>query len=366
MKRSALITLSCAFAFVLTAQLRNADVYKYPEYAITKERRNIDFPNLKGYETLKTDMHIHTVFSDGSVWPTVRVDEAWAEGLDAIAITDHLEYSPNKDYVKPNVNDPYKIAKPLADWLGIMLIPAAEITRYKPTGHLNAFFLTDAEALKIEDPNKAVEEAYKQGAFVMINHPGWPNDTSTLFDQHRKWIKEGRVQGIEVYNQHEYYPKAIDWCKEMNLAVFGCTDIHGVSYYPFQYQQNEIVFRPMTLMFVKDRSLEGMKEAMFGRRTITYFNNKLAGNEALLDEFFQASYTVRPVKSASNEKEEAFHIQNTTSMPYDLCIDGNTWRLPAKSTVIHRVKKGTKTQKCEVRNLITGEFKYLNTELKLR
>ena len=28
---------------------------------------------------------MHTVFSDGTVWPTVRVTEAWEEGLDAMA-----------------------------------------------------------------------------------------------------------------------------------------------------------------------------------------------------------------------------------------------------------------------------------------
>ena len=26
---------------------------------------------------------MHTVFSDGVVWPSVRVEEAWREGLDA-------------------------------------------------------------------------------------------------------------------------------------------------------------------------------------------------------------------------------------------------------------------------------------------
>ena len=29
----------------------------------------INFPDIPGYQTLKCDLHIHTVFSDGSVWP---------------------------------------------------------------------------------------------------------------------------------------------------------------------------------------------------------------------------------------------------------------------------------------------------------
>lgn len=47
-------------------------------------RNEIRIPDLKGYRTLKCDFHIHTVFSDGTVWPTVRVEEAYREGLDAI------------------------------------------------------------------------------------------------------------------------------------------------------------------------------------------------------------------------------------------------------------------------------------------
>ena len=63
----------------------------------SQEKGKIVISDLKGYVTLKCDFHIHTVFSDGTVWPTVRVDEAYREGLDAIAITDHLE---NRRYLR--------------------------------------------------------------------------------------------------------------------------------------------------------------------------------------------------------------------------------------------------------------------------
>ncbi|MCX6329637.1 MAG: hypothetical protein NTZ85_09025, partial [Bacteroidia bacterium] len=59
-------------------------------------RQEILLPNIPGYLTLKCDFHLHTVFSDGVVWPTVRVNEAWEDGLDAIAITDHIEGHPKK------------------------------------------------------------------------------------------------------------------------------------------------------------------------------------------------------------------------------------------------------------------------------
>lgn len=56
--------------------------------------REIVFPNIPGYETLVCDFHQHTVFSDGSVCPSIRVEEAQKDGLDAIAVTDHFEWRP--------------------------------------------------------------------------------------------------------------------------------------------------------------------------------------------------------------------------------------------------------------------------------
>ena len=59
-----------------------------------KARQEITLPMIDGYQLLKCDFHMHTIFSDGIVWPTLRVQEAWEEGLDAIAITDHIEGQP--------------------------------------------------------------------------------------------------------------------------------------------------------------------------------------------------------------------------------------------------------------------------------
>ena len=52
------------------------------------QSRTIDFPDIPGYQTLLCDFHIHTVFSDGSVWPDIRVQEAVKDGLDAISLTE--------------------------------------------------------------------------------------------------------------------------------------------------------------------------------------------------------------------------------------------------------------------------------------
>ncbi|MBS4063145.1 MAG: hypothetical protein KGZ74_01220, partial [Chitinophagaceae bacterium] len=73
--------------------------------------RKLKFPDIPGFKTLKCDFHQHTVFSDGSVWPDIRVMEALYDGLDAISLTEHLEYQPHKaDIPHPDRNRSYKLA----------------------------------------------------------------------------------------------------------------------------------------------------------------------------------------------------------------------------------------------------------------
>ena len=79
----------------------------FAPFTLGQSRREIHFPDILGYKTLKCDLHMHTVFSDGLVWPTARVDEAWREGLDAISITDHIEYQPHKKDIPTNHNRSY-------------------------------------------------------------------------------------------------------------------------------------------------------------------------------------------------------------------------------------------------------------------
>ena len=67
------------------------------------EDRKISFPNTKEYLVIVSDLHTHSVFSDGHVWPNIRVEEALRDGLDVLAITEHLEYQPHIEFL-PNKN----------------------------------------------------------------------------------------------------------------------------------------------------------------------------------------------------------------------------------------------------------------------
>lgn len=61
MKKIIFISL-LLFPVLLSAQLRNTDVYKLPEMGKENIRENINIPGFDGYEVLKCDFHIHTLF----------------------------------------------------------------------------------------------------------------------------------------------------------------------------------------------------------------------------------------------------------------------------------------------------------------
>ena len=87
------------------AQICNDELVELTHLNQSNVRNEISIPGFDQYQTLKCDFHIHTVFSDGHVWPTMRVAEAWQEGLDAISITDHIEYRPLKKVVLGDLNE---------------------------------------------------------------------------------------------------------------------------------------------------------------------------------------------------------------------------------------------------------------------
>jgi hypothetical protein len=129
MKFKSILMLFTTLALFNAGTAQNMNNVKYPEMQTISARRKIMIPDIPGFVTLKCDFHMHTVFSDGIVWPTYRVDEAWQEGLDAIAITDHIEKQPSKKYISGDHNASYEIAYPQAVDKDIILIRAGEITR---------------------------------------------------------------------------------------------------------------------------------------------------------------------------------------------------------------------------------------------
>jgi hypothetical protein len=286
-------------------------------------RQPFRVPGVPGYVLLKCDFHMHTVFSDGNVWPTVRVDEAWAGGLDAIAITDHLEYAPHEKDVKRDNNRPYEIAAGDASSLGLLFIRGAEITSKMPPGHINAIFLQDANRLRTDDWRKSVDEAAAQGAFLFWNHPGWngqqPDGVSRWYPEHTDLLEKGRMQGIEIVNEKEYYPQAHRWCLEKNLTMLANSDMHD----PVETTYDEAAGdpRPMTWVLAKTADEAGIKEALLSRRTVCFWKGNLIGREEFLKPIFSGGFqvqkdtiTIRGTEWASvpifNDSDIDFHLSS--------------------------------------------------------
>ena len=67
-----------------------------------------DFPSLGALKVLSVDLHTHSVFSDGHVWPGLRAEEAARDEIDGVAITEHLEWQPHiSDIPHPDRNRAY-------------------------------------------------------------------------------------------------------------------------------------------------------------------------------------------------------------------------------------------------------------------
>lgn len=334
----------------------------------SQERYVPDIPDIQGYQTLICDFHLHTVFSDGLVWPTVRVDEAWVQGLDAIAITDHLEYLPHKEDIHTNYNRSWQIAKSYAKGKDLIVIAGTEITKEMPPGHFNALFIKDAAPILNEDFKKSIREAANQGAFIMWNHPGWKAqqpDTMKWWDEHTYLYEKGWLHGIEVVNYDEFYPGAVDWALDKGLSIMGSSDYHGAfTITDFSVETH----RSLTLVFATERSEAGIRDALFNQRTCAFIDKRIIGEEGLLKALFMASVKVQRVKADARE----YTLKNNSDLQFDLVIKNKVLDLPDRSVTLKpgfesilKLDPESRTDQIvvEVTNFITGMDEALTLDL---
>ena len=279
----------------------------------------INFPDTDDYQVYTVDLHTHSVFSDGHVWPTVRVGEAEHEGIDLIAITEHLEYQPHgMDIPHPDRNRSFEIAKNSTE-TDLLVVNGAEITRMFPPGHINAVFIEDAnklikidrskqnelDELLIDAPKSFIDEytgnqwfndaglaalwpveetlleARKQNAFVFWNHPVWSAETDNVEtivgDLNKYLFEENLVHGIEVVNGQWFSDEAFQIGLDYDLTLLGTSDIHGLTEWDYLNQPGG--HRPLTLVLATDRTENSIKEALIDGRTVIWYKHDLIGLE---------------------------------------------------------------------------------------
>jgi hypothetical protein len=277
------------------------------------------FPAIPGYLSLSCDFHMHTVFSDGSVWPDIRVQEALKDSLDAVSLTEHLEYQPHKeDIPNPDRNKSFEIASKMAKPFELLVVKGAEITRGMPPGHNNAIFIKDANKLLQEDALTVFREAKQQGAFTFWNHPNWTaqrkDGIARMTDLHHQLIKENLLHGIEVVNDVTYSDEALQIALDNELTILGTSDIHGLVDWQFNIAKGG--HRPFTIVFAKEKTEEGIREALFAGRTLAYFNHTLIGREEWMLPLLNAAVTVQQATYIGTSSILEISLKNNTDTPF--------------------------------------------------
>ena len=342
MKKISLLLLALMVASTSLYAQKNPDLRYLPK--LTPQRAEMILPQIKGYNIYKADLHVHTIYSDADVSAKGRVNEAYYDGMDIIAITDHIEYrayEPKmlkatkgyhkelpeaKNYIithKPadesgimaDLNVSYEEAKKPGERLGMVVIPGVEITRHPDkVGHFNALFIKDANSIYDPDPEQSLRNAKKQGALIMHNHPGWKRKTVDMNEFHEKVYNEKLIDGIEIVNGGSFGSKLIHRCLEHKLFMAGATDTHSVT--ASTYRQRGY-FRTCTFVLAKDLSLKSVREALEKKRTLAYAYDNVMGPEALVSELFHNSVSMKVVYTSS-KGEKTVVLTNTSSIPYRL------------------------------------------------
>lgn len=348
-----------------------------------ESRRALHVPDPPGFVTLKADLHLHSVFSDGEVWPTVHVREAWRDGLDVVSLTEHREYRPHASDLAGGAMRAYEVARPLAEQLGVTLIPGVEITRPAPgdaspwpagSAHFNALWVTDEQPLDAPLLADALGIARAQGAFVTWNHPAFMDRPAQWFAHVDDVFRQGLFHGIEILNGDQYSPEAFGWALDKRLTILACSDAHLPM--PAHLRSAR---RPVTLIFARARQAAAVREALEERRTAAWLDDDVWGEERWVRAIWDGGVrwprvTVRP------GAELVLPVENRTSIDFVLAFGGGpltfawpTLRVRAgATTMLHaRVPKDLAEDTpleipAEVRNLHPRPGTGLQVRLKIR
>ena len=323
---------------------------------------------------ISSDLHIHTVFSDGVVWPTLRVDEAVRDSIDLISLTEHIEYQSHlNDIPHKNRNRSFQIAGGYVKNKPLAVVHGTEITKPMPPGHFNAIFIENAnkffdienKPLKFEE---AITEANNQGAFVFWNHPNWEANRSDgiakLDPIHKKIIEKGLLHGIEVVNFDTFSEEALRIALENNLTVMGTSDVHILIEWDFN-NKKESFHRPLTFIISKSRSMESIKDALFDGNTFIWFRDLIIGKHENLTQVI--NYNFEAISKGYNYRDRKVEILeveliNKSVAPISLNYTGE-YTFHNDYKYIELKPKSSKTiyiKTKKIKDFINLEFEILN------
>ncbi len=297
-----------------------------PQHDIAQRKQRRDyFPEVildgERYIPLTGDLHLHSSASDGQLAPEERVWEAAEAGLHFMTLTDH------------DTMGGLAAARRLADQLDILLIPGTEVNfaPYETLGHVVVLNLKE-ELHSSEDHDALFAAIESQGAIAFWAHPG-----QTLHPEAAEALANGRLKGIEVINEGIdkdsegalwdaisrggiwFYPKSLNWAAHFGRGLFAVTDMHD----PF----NEHSWpRDRTILLCKERSVEGLVEAVSAGRSIAWFYNMFwaAMKPEVMGGILGQWIKVHPI--VKDRDWQYFCVENLTSATLKVTIVGGLSR----------------------------------------
>ena len=196
-----------------------------------------------------------------------------------------------------------------------------EITRGMPPGHFNVSFVDSdtkigEEEDKFEDHFEGMvaglKEARKQGAFMVWNHPHWSRQAPNgpvWYDEHSRILDMGLMHGLEVFNQFDGFSKEVfHWAMQKNLTIVSGTDAHKLMELWIDYGNGEL--RPCTLVFAKEKSEAGIREALDNHRTAVLAQHKVYPPGQVGQEYGQeADHRSAQLQLRSGHPQQGFRLR---------------------------------------------------------
>jgi len=212
-----------------------------------------------GYHVLSADLHVHSFpisWSTLSAWDTVL--EARHQGLDAIVMTPH-----NHVWVA-------KLGRWFSHIIGGPLVLVGEeltSSRY----HMIAVGISTAVSSR-QPAARAIDDVHRQGGIAIAAHPYAPFQPA--YDAEAMQ----RLDGSEVVRpESQHDDRAASELREFferspRLAAIGATDYHGLG--PLGYSR--------TYIFARERTEQGVIDAVRERRTVAYDRDGVYGDRDML------------------------------------------------------------------------------------
>lgn len=361
-------------------------------------RTEIIIPQVNGMNFYKADLHIHTIYSDGDVTPDMRVLEAWYDGLDIIAITDHMEYrrieremlqymdryvredlrekgavntnimrqGPDSVGVLVDFNVAYKSAARKAKDYGLLVVRGVEVTR-KHNGDYNALFTTDNNAIYDPSLEQTLRNARAQGAFIVHNHPDYDANTANNITQIANSLYEkGLIDGVEVANGRKTWAYLYTYAVSGGYTPMANSDAHEYIYWKYGRPGDYEIprYRNMNLILAGSLTENDIHEALKAGNTIAYSNNNLIGKADLLEALFEASIEFR-IQRTSSTQHHVIAV-NRSSLPYYFKVGNTEHILNAMGSLHLTLNKDVQSVEVTVLNMWYGndEHPVVSFELK--